>query len=204
MTGEASQNQEESLMATVTIRNGIDVDQLLATVAAIKEQPSVSTFTFKAEGSWENGTLNRARIGDFVHDGERVERPQPFDLVGDEPPVLLGSNAGPNAVELLLAALGFCYAVGYAANAAARGIDLDELRYEVTGDIDVQNFLGMTRETRPGFSQIRARVWVRSPNASQEQLTELCEYVQGTSPVRDVLANQTPIDTTLEVLSTHR
>jgi hypothetical protein len=120
MTGEASQNQEESLMATVTIRNGIDVDQLLATVAAIKEQPSVSTFTFKAEGSWENGTLNRARIGEFVHDGERVERPQPFDLVGDEPPVLLGSNAGPNAVELLLAALGFCYAVGYAANAAAR------------------------------------------------------------------------------------
>ena len=41
-------------------------------------------------------------------------------LVGDEPPVLLGQNKGPNAVELLLAALGFCYSVGYVANAAAR------------------------------------------------------------------------------------
>jgi uncharacterized OsmC-like protein len=188
-------------MATVTVRNGIDVDQLMATIGAIKEQPSVSTFTFHSTGKWENGTLNKARIADFVHNGERVERPQPFDLVGDEPPVLLGSNAGPNAVELLLAALGFCYAVGYAANAAARGIDLDELRYEVEGDVDVQNFLGMTQDTRPGFSEIRAHVWVRSPNATPEQLTELCQYVQDTSPVKDSLANPVPIRTELEVLS---
>jgi uncharacterized OsmC-like protein len=115
--------------------------------------------------------------------------------------VLLGSNAGPNAVELLLAALGFCYGVGYVANAAARGIEISELRYEVEGDIDVQNFLGMTRETRPGFSAIRARAWVRSRNASAEQLDELCQYVQDTSPVRDVLANPVPVSTSLEVLA---
>jgi uncharacterized OsmC-like protein len=188
-------------MATVTVRNGIDVDQLIATIGAIKEQPSVSTFTFKAATAWENGTLNRAEIRDFIHDGERVDRPQPFRLTGDEPPVLLGSNGGPNAVELLLAALGFCYGVGYVANAAARGIELSELRYEVEGDIDVQNFLGMTKETRPGFSAIRARAWVRSPNATPAQLEELCQYVQDTSPVRDVLANQVPVDTSIEVLS---
>lgn len=188
-------------MATVTVRNGIDVDQLVATIGAIQEQPSISTFTFKAATAWENGTLNRGEIRDFIHNGERVERPQPFHLVGDEPPVLLGSNAGPNAVELLLAALGFCYAVGYAANAAARGIEISELRYEVEGDIDVRNFLGMTKETRPGFSAIRAHAWVRSPNATAEQLDELCQYVQDTSPVRDCLANAVPVETSLEVLS---
>lgn len=188
-------------MATVTVRNGIDVDQLVATIGAIKEQPSISTFTFKATTAWKDGTLNQAEIGDFIHNGERVERPQPFHLIGDEPPVLLGSNGGPNAVELLLAALGFCYGVGYVANAAARGIDISELRYEVTGDIDVQNFLGMTKATRPGFSAIRARAWVRSPNATPEQLDELCQYVQDTSPVRDVLANPVPVETSLEVLS---
>lgn len=187
-------------MATVTVRNGIDVDQLVATIGAIKEQPSISTFTFKATTAWKDGTLNQAEIGDFIHNGERVERPEPFHLTGDEPPVLLGSNGGPNAVELLLAALGFCYGVGYVANAAARGIDISELRYEVTGDIDVQNFLGMTKETRPGFSAIRARAWVRSPNATPAQLDELCQYVQDTSPVRDVLANPVPVETSLEVL----
>lgn len=188
-------------MATVTVRNGIDVDQLVATIGAIKEQPSISTFTFKATTTWKEGTLNEAQIGDFVHDGQPVERPQPFRLTGDEPPVLLGANRGPNAVELVLAALGFCYGVGFVANAAARGIELSELRYEVEGDIDVQNFLGMTKETRPGFSAIRARSWVRSPNASQAQLDELCRYVQDTSPVRDIIANAVPVDTTLEVLS---
>ena len=188
-------------MATVTVRNGIDVDQLVATIGAIKEQPSISTFTFKATTSWKEGTLNHAEIGQFIHDGERVERPQPFRLTGDEPPVLLGANRGPNAVELVLAALGFCYGVGFVANAAARGIDLSELRYEVEGDIDVQNFLGMTKERRPGFSAIRACAWVRSPNATQGQLDELCQYVQDTSPVRDVIANPVPVDTTLEVLS---
>jgi uncharacterized OsmC-like protein len=188
-------------MATVTIRNGVDLDQLMATIGAIKEQPTVASFTFKATSSWERGTLNHGEIGDFVHNGERVERPKPFGLVGDEPPVLLGSNAGPNAVELLLSALGFCYAVGYVVNAAARGIDIDELRYEVEGDIDVQNFLGMTKDTRPGFTAIRARGWVRSPNATREQLDELCQYVQDTSPVRDSLANAIPVDTSLEVVS---
>lgn len=188
-------------MATITVRNGIDVDQLVATIGAIKEQPSISTFTFKATTAWKDGTLNHAEIGDFVHNGARVERPEPFRLIGDEPPVLLGANRGPNAVELVLAALGFCYGVGFVANAAARGIDLSELRYEVTGDIDVQSFLGMTKETRPGFSAIRARAWVRSPNATPEQLEELCQYVQDTSPVRDIIANATPVDTSLEVLA---
>jgi uncharacterized OsmC-like protein len=188
-------------MATVTIRNGIDVDQLVATIGAIKEQPSVATFMFKATTAWEDGTRNYAVVGDFIHNGERVERPQPFRLTGDEPPVLLGSNSGPNAVELLLAALGFCYGVGYVANAAARGIEISELRYELTGDIDVQNFLGMTRDTRPGYSAIRARGWVRSPNATAEQLSELSQYVQETSPVRDCLANPVPVTTSLEVLA---
>ena len=188
-------------MATVTVRNGINVDQLVATIGAIKDQPSVSTFTFKATTEWKDGTLNHAEIGDFIHNGERVERPEPFGLTGDEPPVLLGQNRGPNAVELVLAALGFCYGVGFVANAAARGVELSELRYEVTGDIDVQNFLGMTKETRPGFSAIRARAWVRSPNATAEQLEELCQYVQDTSPVRDIIANATPVDTSMEVLT---
>ena len=71
----------------------------------------------------------------------------------------------------------------------------------MTGDIDVQNFLGMTKETRPGFSAIRARAWVRSPNATAEQLEELCQYVQDTSPVRDIIANAVPVDTSLEVLA---
>lgn len=187
-------------MATVTTRNGVDVDRLVATIGAVQHDPNLATFTFRARSTWETGGRNRGEIREFEHAGATTtERPEAFALMGDEPPVLLGSNAGPNAVELVLQALAFCYAVGYAYNAAARGIEISELRYEVEGDLDLHRFLGLGGP-RAGFSEIRAKSWVRSPNAAREQLEELCQYVQDTSPVRDILASPVPVTTDLVVL----
>jgi uncharacterized OsmC-like protein len=187
-------------MATnVAPTNGIDVEQLVQTIEAIKADPSIGSFTFRATSSWTDGTHNVGRIGGFRHaGGEDHSRVAPFVLEGDEPPVLLGQNHGPNAVELVLQALAFCYAVGYAANAAARGIEISSMEYRVEGDLDVRPFLGLPGE-RPGFTAIRATARVSSPNAGREQLEELCEYVQRTSPVRDIIANPTPVSTALEV-----
>jgi uncharacterized OsmC-like protein len=113
--------------------------------------------------------------------------------------VLLGSNQGPNALELVLQALGFCYAVGYVANAAAQGIEITRMDYEIEGDFDVRAFPG------PGGAAARLhrdpchRPGVESQR-DDEQLTELCRYVQQTSPVRDVLANPVPVTTSLEIV----
>ena len=187
-------------MTTTTARNGIDVDQLLATIEATKSDEAVGTFTFRAQSTWQGGTRNLGTIGSFVHAGlEDDTRTNPFELEGDEPPVLLGSNQGPNAVELVLQALGFCYAVGYVANAAAQGIDITRMEYEVEGDLDLRPFLGLDGP-RPGFTWIRVTGRVSSPNATHQQLTELCEYVQVTSPVRDVVANPVPVTTSLEII----
>jgi uncharacterized OsmC-like protein len=184
---------------TVTVRNGIDVDQLLTTIDAIKDDPNVASFTFHASSRWEEGTHNIGGIGRFVHAGQEDQsRDEPFWLDGDEPPVLLGANKGPNAVELLLQALGFCYAVGYIANAAARGIEVTRMEYDVEGDVDVRTFLGLAGP-RAGFTAIRVTGRVASPNATDEQLRELCTYVQETSPVRDSLANPIPVTTTLQI-----
>ena len=187
-------------MSTITASNGIDVNQLLQTIEAVKEDPNLGSFTFRARSTWEEGTHNLGEISSFTHAGsEDQSRAAPFVLQGDEPPVLLGANHGPNAVELLLQALAFCYAVGYVANAAARGIEITRMDYEIEGDFDVRPFLGL-EGARPGFTQIRAKGVVSSPNATAEQLQELCRYVQDTSPVRDSLANPIPVETTLEVV----
>jgi uncharacterized OsmC-like protein len=188
-------------MATATFRNGIDVGALLETIEAIKAKPGLADFTFRARTTWREGTSSTAEIGSFIHAGAEDEtREHPFTLVGDEPPVLLGRNRGPNAVELLLAALGLCYSVGYVANAAARGIEVEEMSYELEGDFDVRNFLGLGEGPRPGFTEIRAKARVKAPRASEQELKELCTYVQDTSPVRDVLANPVPVKTTIEVI----
>jgi uncharacterized OsmC-like protein len=186
-------------MATVTARNGVNVDQLMATIGAVQQDPNVAAFTFKASSTWRSGARNDGEIKDFVHAGQPALRPEAFRLVGDEPPVLLGSNEGPNAVELLLQALGFCYAVGYVYNAAARGIEISELRYEIEGDLDLRTFIGLDGP-RAGFTAIRATSWVKSPNGTTEQLEELCQYVQDTSPVRDCLANPIAVVTDLVIL----
>ena len=85
------------------------------------------------------------------------------------------------------------------ANAAARGIEISSLEYDIEGDFDVRPFLGLDGP-RPGFTAIRANGRVSSPNATPEQLEELCLYVQDTSPVRDIIANATPVETNLEVV----
>jgi hypothetical protein len=70
--------------------------------------------------------------------------------------------------------------------------------YEVEGDFDARAFLGQDGP-RAGFTEIRATGHVSSPNATEEQLVDLCDYVQRTSPVRDVLAGSVPVRTSLRV-----
>jgi uncharacterized OsmC-like protein len=116
---------------------------------------------------------------------------------GDEPPVLLGSNAGANAVEAVLHALASCLAVGFIYNAAAQGINVESLSFNLEGDLDLRAFLGLSEDVRPGYSDIRLTYRVKS-DAPREKIVELCDYVQKTSPVLDMLRNPVPITVTLE------
>jgi uncharacterized OsmC-like protein len=76
------------------------------------------------------------------------------------------------------------------------------MEYELEGDIDLRNFLGISDEDRAGFTEIRARARVKARGGTTEaELKELCSYVQETSPVRDVLANGVPVTTSIEVLA---
>ncbi|HZD18702.1 MAG TPA: OsmC family protein [Actinomycetota bacterium] len=187
-------------MQTTTVRNGVDVERLVATIGAIGEDPNIARFTFKARTQWQDGASSRAEIHGLDHMGQATSHATVHALAGDEPDVLLGTDSGPNAVELALAALGFCYSVGFAYNAAARGFDLEELTFELEGDLDLRNFVGIAEGPRPGFTEIRVKTRAKAKNASAEELEELCRYVQETSPVRDILANPVPVTTSIEVL----
>ncbi|MGH2700004.1 MAG: OsmC family protein [Actinomycetota bacterium] len=186
-------------MTVATVRNGVDVDQLVQTIDAIKGDESIAGFTFKADTRWKEGSTSVAEISSFTHAGQTVHHSKTHVLTGCEPEVLLGRDRGPNAVELVLAALGFCYSVGFVYNAAALGYELEELSYEVEGDLDLRNFVGIEAGPRPGFSEIRVKGRARAKNASQEDLDRLCRYVQDTSPVKDILINPVPVKTTLEI-----
>ena len=133
-----------------TTLHGVNVDQLVGTVNAIKENPDLARFRFRAVTEWVDGGHSRTKIQKLYGAGiEDASRNSPFVLEGDEPPVLLGGNAGPNAVETVLSALASCLTVGVAYNAAARGINVESLRFTLEGDIDLQGFLGLSDRVRP-------------------------------------------------------
>ena len=175
--------------------NGVDVAALEGAVEAISENSDAGMFTFRAETDWEDALKSVTTIDEFDQAGETIHTRE-FTLQGDEPEQILGERTGPNAVELLLGALGSCLSVGYAANAAHMGIELEDLRFEMEGDVDLRGFLGISEDVRPGYESINCTVYVDA-DASEAELTELRERVEQTSPLMDVITNEVPLETTL-------
>jgi uncharacterized OsmC-like protein len=183
---------------TATQINGVNVDQLIATIGAIQENPALARFQFRANTEWIDGGHSRSTIQGFYGAGqEDTSRSQPFILEGDEPPVLLGTNAAPNAVETVLHALASCLAVGFVYNAAAQGIHVQSLSFDLEGDLDLHGFLGLSKDVRAGYEGIRLTYRVKS-DAPREKIVALCDYVQQTSPVLDMLRNPVPVSVSLQ------
>lgn len=181
-----------------TVVNGVNVTQLLGTIEAIKADPEIARFTFRARTRWASGGHSRTSIqGFFGAKAEDSSRAAAFVLEGDEPPVLLGENHGPNAVEAVLHALASCLAVGFSYNAAAMGIPVKKLELDLEGSLDLHGFLGLSEQVRPGYEGIRVRYRVEA-DAPREKLEALCEYVQRTSPVLDIIRNPVPVTVDME------
>jgi uncharacterized OsmC-like protein len=185
------------MLATETSVNGVNVSQLVGTIEAIKANPDLARFQFRAQNQWLSGGHSRTTIDGFYGAGsEDTSRGRPFVLEGDEPPVLLGQNAGPNAVEAILHALASCLAVGFVYNAAAQGIQVEQVDCDLEGDLDLHAFLGLSDKVRPGYQGIRLTYHVKS-DAPREKVIELCQYVEKTSPVLDIIRNPVPVSMTL-------
>jgi len=74
---------------------------------------------------------------------------------------------------------------------------VESLEFRLDGDLDVRPFLGISQDPRPGYEGIRVSYRVKS-NAPRKQIEELCNYVQATSPVMDIIRNPVPVEVVLE------
>jgi uncharacterized OsmC-like protein len=174
-------------------RNGVDVPTLFATLDAVRAQPEIARFEFRATNEWVSGTHSRSGIWGFYGAGqEDTSREAPFTYDADHPAVLVGTGQGPTPVEFLLHAVAACLTAGLVNVAAARGITLRQVSSTVEGDIDLLGILGLSDTVRNGYQQIRVRMHVEG-DASPEELTALVERSRARSAVYDVLANGTEV-----------
>jgi uncharacterized OsmC-like protein len=186
-TGENMSTKEK------TYPNGVNVEQLAETVNAIKDNPELAQFNFRASTKWLGGGHSRTTIKGFYGAGQEDDsRTNEFVLDGDEPPVLLGSDNAPNAVESVLQALASCLTVGFSYNAAAQGINVKNLEFDLEGKIDLHGFLGLSDKIRPGYKDINLKYRVDC-DAPPEKVEELWAHVKKTSPVLDMLSNPVPV-----------
>lgn len=173
--------------------NGLDTQKMVETVAALKANPILAQFEFRARNCWISGGENRSTIKDFYAAGaEDASRPEAFEFTNGEPPVLLGHNEGANPVEFLLHALAGCVTTTTVLHAAARGIEIESMSTRLVGNIDLQGLLALS-EVQPGYKQIRIEVDIKAVNASDEELDDLLGFAQAHSPVCNTVCRPVPV-----------
>src|SRR5512146_2236596 len=155
--------------------NGLETEKLMQVVETVKANWEVGRTVWKASTTWKGGfkvaTCSRE-----------------FTLIADEPEMLCGTNTAANPVEMVLQAYGACLSIGYAMNAAVRGIRIDDIKIDLEGEIDLPGFLGLEPPEKlhmdklPGFKRITAKVKIKA-DVDAKTLQDLHKHVVGTSPV---------------------
>lgn len=178
---------------TPTIRNGVNVDTMFATLDAIKATPTIAQFKWRAKNTWLGGSHNRSTIQSFYAAlQEDTSRSSAFTVDAGEPGILLGHDEGPNPAEFLLHALAACLTTSVVYVASARGVRLTEASSVVEGDMDVQGALGLNNEVRNGFQNIRVTFTVKG-DAPAEKLQEVVARAQARSAVFDSITRGVPV-----------
>jgi len=172
--------------------NGVDTATLFGTLDAVKAQPGIAKFQFRAANSWVNGTHSRSTFSGFFGAGQELQHRQVTSVEADHPEVLTGEDHAPTPVEHLLHAIAACLTAGLVNIAAARGVHLTQVTSTVEGDIDLLGILGMSDDVRNGYEQIRVSFHVEG-DADDATLRGLVEQSRRRSAVYDVLTNPTPV-----------
>jgi uncharacterized OsmC-like protein len=190
-----------STSAPERVRNGVDTQVLFATLDAIKAQPEIAQFQFRASNRWIAGSHNRTTIKDFIGAGGQLDtsREEPFVIDAGEPAILLGTDTGANPAEYLLHALAACVTTSLVYVAAARGVRLTEVESTLEGDIDLNGALGTDPDNhRNGFERIRMTIRLAG-DATPEKLREVVARGQSRSAVFDSVTRGVPV--TIDVVT---
>jgi uncharacterized OsmC-like protein len=178
--------------------NGVDTPNLFATINVVKDNPPLAKFQFRVKNRWVSGTHSQGTIETFSGAGGEHTHKKTFTFDADHPAVLVGDDNGPLPVEFVLYSLGACIIGGIANIAAARGVTLTEVDATVEGDMDARGILGLSREVRNGYQNVRATFTIKG-DAPEEKLRQIVEQAKARSAVFDVISNPVPVEIGIHV-----
>jgi uncharacterized OsmC-like protein len=177
--------------------NGVNTPALFETLGVVRDNPHLAEFTFRARNEWISGTYNRTTFKTVTGAGGDHEHEEVFTSESDHLTVLVGGDRAPTPVEHVLHALSSCIMSGAGNIASARGIRLDSIECDITGDINLLGLLGLSDKVRNGYKSLSLRFCIKG-DATEEELRRVIEQAQARSAVYDIVTNGVPVSIVTE------
>ncbi|HUL81190.1 MAG TPA: OsmC family protein [Gammaproteobacteria bacterium] len=175
------------------LKNGVNVDALLAAREALKQAPQAAKFAWRASCKWQTGTHSRSKVKGFHGLGAEQKHKTEFSFDVDHPEIFASEDIGATPVEYVLVGLASCLTAGVAAVAENRGIKLRSVEAQLEGAMDIQGILGIDSDVRNGFDDIKVTFKIDAENASKKDIQALVAQSQKRSAVYDIVSNPTNI-----------
>src|SRR2546426_10674974 len=131
-----------------------------------RREPSASRITLTARGA-ETATPMTCS----VDIGRAIYQAEAHKGVG-------GTGTAACSGDLLLGALAACAQITCQLVAVAMAIPTQHIEVTVTGDLDLQGTLGLSKDVPVGFEAIRLKFDIDAPQASSEQVRALQEKTE--------------------------
>jgi uncharacterized OsmC-like protein len=147
-----------------------DIMDIRSLQKPLKEQyrrdPESSRITLTAKG-----TETATPLACSVDIGRAIQQAEAHKGVG-------GTGTAACSGDLLLGALAACAQLTCQLVATAMGVSTRQIEVTVSGDMDLQGTLGISKEVPVGFEAIRVQFHLDAPQATAEQLHALQERTE--------------------------
>jgi uncharacterized OsmC-like protein len=190
--------QSKSSSTNDSSSSGVNAQVLGTVIETIKNKPEMAKVTFQVQTQWQNGDgFKITSTGkNFQIGGQTVERREAYTLASDYPDEMGGMSKGPTVCEMCMASIASCISQTIVAYATMMGVQLDSIRIQTEGDVDIRGFTNVSEKVRPGAQEFRMNIHLDSKTASKDQLEKLYELGKKFSPAMDTLTHGTTIKTT--------
>jgi uncharacterized OsmC-like protein len=149
--------------------NQLNVEEVEQDAREARMNPEKCSITRKLEAEWVGGTRSQ------IHSGNKE--------------LFIGVDQDFGAMSVALASLLGCEIDLIATQATVRGIELERLQIEGTGDFNFARYVGgMNSGPSPGYDSVKYTVRIKSKNATEEQLRDLVKLCETSSPVGDTFS----------------
>jgi len=176
--------------------NGINLEGLQEYIEVITEKPSEAISSYGITARWLGGVNTQISTHNQKVGQKTIQKD--FKFIIGEPEELLGNNQHPTPQDYLLGGLAGCMIVGFVTNAAKKGIKLDSVELQITGDLNLRGFLNVDAEAPVGFDKINFNFDVQG-SGTQQEYDEIISKVQRFSPNYRTISDAVELSVTPKV-----